>query len=34
MLTPHSYHADGAMRLAGNPNPDAFYEPSSVKGPT
>jgi catalase len=29
----HTYHADGAMRLAGNPNPDAFYEPNSFAGP-
>jgi catalase len=29
----HTYHADGAMRLAGNANPDAFYEPNSFAGP-
>jgi catalase len=29
----HNYHADGVMRLAGNPNPDAFYEPNSMGGP-
>ena len=29
----HNYHADGAMRLAGNANPDAYYEPNSVSGP-
>jgi catalase len=29
----HTYHADGAMRLGGNPNPDAFYEPNSFAGP-
>jgi catalase len=29
----HHYHADGAMRLAGNPNPDAYYEPNSFGGP-
>jgi catalase len=29
----HTYHADGAMRLLGNPNPDAFYEPNSFTGP-
>jgi catalase len=29
----HTYHADGAMRLAGNPHPDAFYEPNSFGGP-
>src|SRR5690606_27523761 len=29
----HTYHADGAMRLAGNPNPDAYYEPNSFGGP-
>jgi catalase len=29
----HTYHADGAMRLAGNPNPDAYYEPNSFAGP-
>ncbi|WFU45694.1 catalase (plasmid) [Bradyrhizobium sp. CB82] len=30
----HTYHADGAMRFAGNPNPDAYYEPNSFGGPT
>jgi catalase len=29
----HTYNADGAMRLAGNPNPDAYYEPNSFNGP-
>jgi len=29
----HTYHADGAMRLAGNANPDAYYEPNSFGGP-
>jgi catalase len=29
----HTYHADGAMRLAGHANPDAFYEPNSFAGP-
>src|ERR1700737_2460729 len=29
----HHYHLDGTMRLAGNPNPDAYYEPNSFKGP-
>src|SRR5712672_114077 len=29
----HTYNADGAMRLAGNPNPDAYYEPNSFSGP-
>jgi catalase len=29
----HTYHADGTMRLAGNPNPDAYYEPNSFGGP-
>jgi len=29
----HTYHADGAMRLAGNGNPDAYYEPNSFGGP-
>lgn len=28
-----TYHADGSMRLAGNPNPDAYYEPNSFGGP-
>jgi catalase len=28
-----TYHADGTMRLAGNPNPDAYYEPNSFGGP-
>jgi catalase len=27
------YHADGAMRMHGNANPDAFYEPNSMGGP-
>src|SRR5258708_29158201 len=27
------YHRDGAMRLAGNANPDAYYEPNSFDGP-
>jgi catalase len=29
----HHYHADGTMRLAGHPNPDAYYEPNSMGGP-
>ncbi|MDJ1156981.1 catalase [Chelatococcus sp. SYSU_G07232] len=29
----HAYHADGAMRLDGPANPDAYYEPNSVGGP-
>jgi len=29
----HTYHADGAMRLAGNATPDAYYEPNSFNGP-
>ena len=29
----HTYHADGSMRLAGHPNPDAYYEPNSFGGP-
>ena len=29
----HSYHMDGTMRVAGNPNPDAYYEPNSFGGP-
>jgi len=29
----HDYHADGAMRLAGHGNPDAYYEPNSFNGP-
>jgi catalase len=29
----HTYHADGAMRLAGHANPDAYYEPNSMGGP-
>src|SRR5262249_56625313 len=29
----HTYHADGAMRLSGNGNPDAYYEPNSFGGP-
>ena len=29
----HHYHADGTMRLAGNPTPDAYYEPNSMGGP-
>ena len=29
----HTYHADGAMRLAGTPNADAYYEPNSFDGP-
>ncbi len=29
----HTYHIDGTMRLAGNPNPDAYYEPNSMGGP-
>lgn len=30
----HHYHKDGAMRFfANNPNPDAYYEPSSFGGP-
>jgi len=29
----HHYHADGMMRLAGNPTPDAYYEPNSMAGP-
>ncbi|HUI94597.1 MAG TPA: catalase [Xanthobacteraceae bacterium] len=27
------YHADGAMRLEGHANPDAYYEPNSFGGP-
>ena len=27
------YHADGSMRLGGNANPDAYYEPNSFGGP-
>ena len=27
------YHADGAMRMQGNANPDAYYEPNSFGGP-
>jgi catalase len=29
----HNYHADGVMRLEGNKNPDAYYEPNSFDGP-
>ncbi|MEN3930596.1 catalase [Microvirga sp. W0021] len=29
----HSYNADGAMRLEGRANPDAYYEPNSFGGP-
>ncbi len=29
----HTYHADGAMRLGGHANPDAYYEPNTVGGP-
>ena len=29
----HHYHADGAMRLAGHANPDAYYEPNTFGGP-
>jgi catalase len=29
----HNYHADGGMRLEGNANPDAYYEPNSMGGP-
>jgi len=29
----HTYHADGAMRLEGRKNPDAYYEPNSYGGP-
>jgi catalase len=29
----HNYHADGVMRLEGNNNPDAYYEPNSFDGP-
>src|SRR6202045_656654 len=29
----HTYNVDGAMRLAGNQNPDAYYEPNSFNGP-
>jgi catalase len=28
----NTYHTDGAMRLAGHANPDAYYEPNSVGG--
>jgi catalase len=28
----HTYHIDGTMRLAGNPNPDAYHEPNSMGG--
>jgi catalase len=30
----HHYHADGTMRLAGNANPNAYYEPNSFGGPS
>lgn len=29
----HHYNADGAMRLTGNANPNAYYEPNSFGGP-
>jgi catalase len=29
----NTYHADGAMRLAGHANPDAYYEPNTMGGP-
>jgi catalase len=29
----HTYHADGALRMEGHSNPDAYYEPNSVGGP-
>jgi catalase len=29
----NTYNADGTMRLAGHPYPDAFYEPNSFNGP-
>ncbi len=29
----NTYNADGSMRLAGHPYPDAFYEPNSFNGP-
>ena len=29
----NTYHADGAMRLTGKPDPDAYYEPNSFNGP-
>ncbi len=29
----NTYHADGAMRLEGKSNPDAYYEPNSFRGP-
>src|SRR3982074_461691 len=29
----HTYNVDGAMRLAGNPTPDAYYQPNSFNGP-
>src|SRR5580700_1386764 len=29
----HTYNVDGTMRLAGNANPDAYYEPNSFNGP-
>jgi catalase len=29
----HTYNVDRAMRLAGNPNPDSYYEPNSFNGP-
>ncbi|ALA18692.1 MULTISPECIES: catalase [Chelatococcus] len=29
----HTYHADGAMRLAGHANANAYYEPNSFGGP-
>jgi catalase len=29
----HHYHADGSMRLVGNANLDAYYEPNSFGGP-
>jgi catalase len=29
----NTYHLDGVMRLTGNANPDAYYEPNSFNGP-
>jgi catalase len=29
----HTYNTDGVMRLTGNLNPDAYYEPNSFNGP-
>jgi catalase len=29
----HTYHADGSMRLVGQANPNAYYEPNTAGGP-